>query len=74
MKLVQIEDEQQEEFTDGLKKATDENVGVNTSEDQVDMLKELKENVKLLNGMKTKKKKLSLCSWCFYLILILFTF
>ena len=53
---MQIEDisslnerEQCDEYTDGLKKATDEDVEVNTLEDQVDRLKELKENMKLFN-------------------------
>ena len=56
-------------YVDGLKEATDDNVEVNTSEDQVDRLEELKENMKLFNEMKIKKKKLSLCSWCFHFFL-----
>ena len=70
---MQIEDisslnerEQSDEYTDGLQKATNEDVEVNTSEEQVDRWKELKENLKLFNEMKIKKKKLSLCSWCFH--------
>ena len=53
---MQIEDisslnkrEQCDKYTDGLKTATDEDVEVNTLEDQVDRLKELKENMKLFN-------------------------
>ena len=71
---MQIEDisslnerEQCYEYTDGLKWAADEDVEVNTLEDQVDRLKELKENMKLFNWMKIKKKKFSLYSWCFNL-------
>ena len=52
--------------TDGLKKATDEDMEVNTSEDQMDRLNEVKENMKLFNGMKIIKKKMYLCSWCFH--------
>ena len=54
--LVPIEDilslnerEQCVEYTEGLKKATDEDVEVNSSEDQVDRLKDLKEKMKLFN-------------------------
>ena len=42
------EREQCEKYTDGLKEATDEDVEVNTSEDQVDRLKEFKENINCL--------------------------
>ena len=58
---MQIEDisslnerEQCDEYTDGVKKATSEDVEV---------------NMKLFNEMKIKKKKLSLCSWCFHFFL-----
>ena len=43
-------------YVDGLKEATDDNVEVNTSEDQVDRLEELKENMKLFNWIKIIKK------------------
>ena len=41
--------EQCDKYTDGLKGATGEDVEVDTSEDQVDRLKELKENMNLWN-------------------------
>ena len=62
---MQIEDisslnerEQCYEYTDGLKWAADEDVEVNTLEDQVDRLKELKENMKLFNWMKNKEEEI----------------
>ena len=48
------EREQCDEYTDGLKKPTDEDVEVNSSEDQVDRLMELKDNMKLFNALKIK--------------------
>ena len=60
MKIKEIssfnEKEQCDKYIDGLKEATDDNAEVNTSEDPVDRLEELKENMKLFNWIKIIKK------------------
>ena len=50
------EKEQCDKYIDGLKEATDDNVEVNTAEDQVDRLKEFKDIMKLFNWIKIIKK------------------
>ena len=73
---MQIEDisslnerEQCYEYTDGLKWAADEDVEVNTLEDQVDGLKELKENMKLFNWNKIKRSFLYVPDVLIFLLL-----
>ena len=50
------EREQCDKYTDGLREATGEDVEVNSSEDQMDRMKALKENMTLFNWMKIEEK------------------